>query len=53
VKYLRRINVLAVCGLDPENDIDKIKFDCEIYHDYMKKFNEGEQIEWNIQRFTP
>ena len=28
-------------------DIDKIKMQCETYQEYVKKYDEGEQIKWN------
>lgn len=47
MNYLIKINVLDVCGLDPQNDIDKLKQECETYQEYMKKFDEGVQMKWN------
>lgn len=33
-------------GLDPQYDIDRIKYKCELYREEMK-VEKGEQMKWN------
>lgn len=40
-----RADVLAVLGLDPQYDIDKIKHQCETYKEEMK-YEKGAQMKW-------
>ena len=43
MKFGTKVVVLAVFGLDPQYDIEKIKKQCETYKEEM---NEGEQLRW-------
>ena len=45
MKYLKEVDVLAVFGLDPQYDIDKIKHQCEVYKEETK-LERGEQMKW-------
>lgn len=41
---------IGCVGLDPQYDIDKNKKICPYYIEWKKKFNEGEQIKWNLKK---